>query len=380
MKRNQYLKNISTLLRSFPIVAILGPRQCGKTTLARDYIKAKKRQEVHYFDLEDPEDLARLKNPKLTLSELSGIIVIDEIQRIPDLFSVLRVLVDKENNKASYLILGSASRELIKQTSESLAGRIAYLELKPFSFGETHTWKKLWLRGGFPLAYLAKNIKDSMSWRKFYIKTFLEQDIPNLGIQIPAQTLYRFWMMLTHCHGNILNSSELGRSFGVADTTIKRYLDILSGTFMIRQLAPWWENINKRQVKNPKIYFRDSGILHTMLGINNWQELISHPKLGASWEGIAIEEIIKALGAEQNECYFWAIHAQAELDLLIFKDSKRLGFEFKYTDKPQLTKSMQIAADVLKLDKLYLISPGKQDFPLAENIRAVGIEKFLTTY
>ncbi|HEV2613260.1 MAG TPA: ATP-binding protein [Gammaproteobacteria bacterium] len=377
MERLDYSQQITKAYRTHPVVALLGPRQCGKTTLAKQYIKQHKELgEIHYFDLEDPTDLAKLDNPMLAFSSLEGLIVIDEIQRRPELFPVLRVLVDEKKAKR-FLILGSASRELIQQSSETLAGRIAYIELMPFSFPETHDLEKLWIRGGFPLSYLGKTLEDSIEWRKFYIQTFLEQDIPALGIQIPPQALRRFWMMLAHYHGNIFNASEIGRSLGIADTTVRRYLDILTYTFMVRQLQPWFENINKRQVKSPKIYFRDSGIFHSLIDATDPKLLHRHPKLGASWEGLVVEEIIRKHHAEPGECYFWGVHSQAELDLLIFKNGKRLGFEIKYADAPKLSKSMITAYETLHLDELKVIYPGKKDYKLSENIEVCGAEHFL---
>ena len=373
MNRNEYLKEIEIAFSVNPVCAILGPRQCGKSTLANMY--AVTQTESHIFDLEDPTDLARLENPKLALIDLEGLIIIDEIQRRPDLFPVLRVLVDKF--KKRFLILGSVSRDLINQSSETLAGRISYLELTPFSLLEARDIKKLWLRGGFPLSYLAKDITTSILWRKGYITTFLERDIPNLGLNIPAETIRRFWMMLAHYHGNIFNASELGRSLGYSDTTIKRYLDILVGTFMIRRLNPWFENIGKRQVKSPKIYFKDSGILHSLLGITDNESLITNPKLGASWEGLALEEIIRYHKVDALDCYFWATHNNAELDLLIIQNGKKSGFEFKYTDAPKITASMRIAINDLKLDNLTIIIPGKHNFKLSNEINVQGLETYL---
>ena len=378
MQRTKYLQKIDNAFDINPICAILGPRQCGKTTLANAYATAIQKQQhnhVHFFDLENPTDLARLENPMLTLTELNGLIIIDEIQRYPNLFTILRVLVDKY--KKQFLILGSASRDLINQAAETLAGRISYLELTPFTAPEVNEFRHLWLCGGFPRSYLAKTLAASIEWRKAYITTFLERDIPNLGINIPAATMRRFWMMLAHVHGNIFNASELGRSLGYSDTTIKRYLDILVGTFMVRQLNPWFTNINKRQVKSPKIYFRDSGILHTLMGVTDYASLLNHPKLGALWEGIALEEIIRSKRADANDCYFWATHNQAELDLLIIQDGKKHGFEFKYTDSPKLTPSMSIALHDLELDSLTVIVPGTHDFPLTKEIRVIGLEKYL---
>lgn len=373
-----YYHLIELGFRNHSVVAILGPRQCGKTTLAKQYILTQTSfSQSNYFDLEDPTHLLMLQDPKLTLSQRDGLIVIDEIQKVPDLFSLIRVLVDSEKKRYQFLILGSASRELIRQSSESLAGRIRYCELSPFQYSEVDNIKKLWLRGGYPRSYLAETDLDSWDWRKQYVRTYLEQDLPNLGFKIPAFTLQRFWMMLTHYHAQMLNSSELSRSLGVSDTTIRHYLDILSGTFMIRQLPPWFENISKRQVKLPKIYFRDSGLLFHLMGISSYDVLLNHPKIGACWEGFALEEVIHAEEATTEECYFWGIHGQAELDLLIIKDGKRLGFEFKYSSTPTLTKSMKNARDFLKLDQLTVIIPGEEVFPLSEKIQVVGLEHYL---
>jgi hypothetical protein len=377
MIRTHYLQAISNKFRTHPVVALLGPRQCGKTTLARMYAEAAP-QPVHYFDLEDPIDVTRLENPKLTLEGLQGTIIIDEIQHAPDVFKLIRVLVDKQPLQQQYLILGSASRELIKQSSESLAGRINYLELTPFSYLEAGNLETLWLRGGFPKSFLANTLDESYEWREAYISTYLEQDLPALGIQIAPQSLRRFWEMLAHYHGNVFNAAELGRSFGSADTTIRRYLDILTGTFMIRQLQPWHANIKKRQVKAPKIYFRDSGLFHTLLRIKTREELNRNIKLGASWEGVALEEIIRAHNAKPHDCYFWQTHAGAELDLLLLINDKKFGFEFKYADAPRTTKSMHASLEDLQLDHLYVIYPGVVDYPLTEKITVCGLENYLT--
>ncbi len=374
MDRKEFEQAIRNLFTINPVVAILGPRQCGKTTLARNFMaKNEGRFSFHYFDLENPTDLAALDTPMPVLQKLTGIIIIDEIQRRPELFSVLRVLVD-EPVKRKFLILGSASRDLIHQSSESLAGRISYLELTPFTLYEVDHVERLWLRGGFPKSYLAKTEKQSFEWREDYIITFLERDIPNLGINIPAKTMRRFWMMLAHYHGNLFNSSDIGTSMGVAHTTARRYLDILTGTFMIRELQPWHENIGKRQVKLPKIYFRDSGIFHTLLGIADDKELIHHPKMGASWEGFALEEVIRHFQAKPEEVYFWGVHGQAELDLLIVKRGKRLGFEIKFTDQPEVTSSMLKAKELLQLDNLVLVFPGNKIFAMNRGIHAIGLE------
>lgn len=378
MKRNQYLARIAEAFKVHPVVAILGPRQSGKTTLARRFVsEVGSLQKENYFDLEDLNDLERLSNPQATLSHLNGLIVIDEIQRKPELFQTLRVLVDASEKKYQFLILGSASKELLQQSSETLTGRIHYIELTPFSYGEAHDLEKLWFRGGFPRSFLANNNSESNLWRKSYIRTFIEQDIPNFGFQVPPQQLRRFWMMLTHNHGNIFNSSELGRSLNLSHKSIRYYVDILTSTLMVRQLQPWFENISKRQVKSPKIYFRDSGIFHSLLGLESQSSLLTHPKLGSSWEGFALEEIIRHHEAEPLDCYFWATHAHAELDLLILKNGMRLGFEFKYTDSPRKTKSMVTALEDLKLDHLKLIYPGDKSFPLSEKIEAVGLESYL---
>ncbi len=379
MKREHFLEKIKAQFRVHPICAILGPRQVGKTTLAKIYIDTYFAGDAYVLDLENPLDIARLENPMLTLGNVTqSLIVIDEIQRRPELFTVLRVLAD-QNPKKQFLILGSASRDLIHQSSETLAGRIGYIELYPFSMPEAKDSAKLWLRGGFPRSFLAASNADSYLWRQSYITTFLERDIPSLGFNLPPQQMRRFWLMLAHYHGQVFNASELGRSLGVSGHTVRKYLDILNGTFMVRVLHPWFENLKKRQVKSPKIYFRDSGILHALLGIRDEGELRTNPKLGAFWEGFALEEVIRNFQATSEECYFWATHADAELDLLIVKNGKRLGFEFKYTDAPKATKSMRIAHLDLKLDHLTVIYPGVEVFPLSDNITAVGLQSLGTS-
>ncbi len=378
MKRPHFFNLVQRYLKSHPIVAILGPRQCGKTTLAREYCESISAfPKSNYFDLESPVDLERLKNPMLTLQNLSGLIVIDEVQRFPDLFTILRVLVDNKKLNQEYLILGSASKELLKQSSESLAGRISYLELTPFNLEEASDLKRLWLYGGFPKSYLAKSDEESFDWRSFYIRTLLEQDIPNLGIQIPPETLQRFWSMLAHYHGNIFNASELGRSFGASDATVRKYLDILTGTFMIRQLQPWHVNLKKRQVKAPKIYFRDSGLLHSLLRIKDKEELFCHPKLGASWEGFALEEVVRSQKSIHQDCYFWSTYGGAEIDLVLPLKDGPIGIEFKYSDAPKLTKSMQIALKDLNLKHLYVIYPGEVDYPLSEKVTVKSLSSYL---
>lgn len=378
MDRDRFIEEITQSFKVHPVVAILGPRQCGKTTLARLYAdQMGLLPEENYFDLEDLNDLARLDHPQMALENLEGLIIIDEIQRKPELFQTLRVLVDRPGLKQQYLILGSASVHLLQQSSESLAGRIDYMELTPFSYPEVHITEKLWTRGGYPRSFLAQDDEASFLWRKSYVRTFLEQEIPSFGIQISPQQLRRFWMMLAHYHGQILNLSELGRSLGVSHTTIKNYTDILTNTLMVRQLQPWYANIGKRQVKSPKVYVRDSGILHTLLGCNTKKEVLTHPKLGSSWEGFALEEVIRFHRAEPFECYFWATQSEAEVDLLIVKGGKKLAFEFKYSDSPKITPSMQKAIEILQLDELVVIYPGKKSFSLTDKIRAAAFESYL---
>jgi uncharacterized protein len=362
-------------LRVFPVVALLGPRQCGKTTLARSYFNELNGGRLNYFDLEDPQDLARLDQPQIALSELRGLVVIDEIQRKPDLFPLLRVLVDRANVDCRFLILGSASPELIHQGSESLAGRIGFIELTPFTLFETgmDPLFTLWSRGGFPRSFLAEDDASSLLWRKNFIQTFLERDIPALGISLPAEQMRRFWIMLAHYHGQILNTSELARSMGLSDSTIRRYVDLLCGTYMVRRLTPYHANISKRQVKSPKIIIRDSGLLHCLLNIPDLEQLKLHPKLGASWEGFATETVIASLGADSSEVNFWGVHQQGELDLLVLQNGKRLGFEIKFADAPTRTQSMELAMESLSLDELTVIYPGDMDYPLGDRIRVKGI-------
>lgn len=376
--RQKHLEALQGLMKRHPIVAILGARQVGKTTLARELIKHDE-WAADVFDLENPADVARLTEPMLALKDLEGLVVLDEIQRRPELFPVLRVLVDQPDRKARFLILGSASPDLIRQSSESLAGRIAYYELGGFTLDEISAdrMKQLWLRGGFPRSFLAEDDGASAEWRREFVRTFLERDIPQLGVQIASTTLRRFWTMLAHVQGQIWNASEFGRSFGVADTTVRRYLDLLTSTFVVRQLQPWHENLKKRQVKSPKIYLTDSGLLHALLNLETAVDVERHPKLGASWEGFALNEVQARLGARADECFFWATHAGAELDLLVVRGDRRLGFEFKRTDAPKLTRSMHTALADLKLDHLELVHAGEHTFPLAESIRALSLSRLL---
>ncbi len=359
---------IRTALERSRIVALLGPRQCGKTTLARQFVSPDSR---NYFDLEDPLSLARLDEPMTALRDMKGLVVIDEVQRRPELFPVLRVLADRDPLPARFLILGSASPGLLRQSSESLAGRLETVVIGGFGMpdlGEDE-YERHWLRGGFPLSFLAKDDSDSLAWRKNFIQTFLERDIPQFGIGTPSPMLLRFWTMLAHYHGQVWNAAEPARSLGVNESTVRRYLDLLQGVFMVRQLQPWHENLKKRQVKSPKIYFRDSGLLHQLLGIRTMKELLSHPKCGASWEGYIVEEAINSV--KPDEAFFWATHGGAELDLLFFKDGRRMGVEIKRVDAPRLTTSMRVALEDLALDRLAIVYPGERRFHLAENIEIV---------
>ncbi|NOQ96776.1 MAG: AAA family ATPase [Calditrichae bacterium] len=376
--RHKELQILKGRLDTNPIVAILGPRQCGKTTLANQFSGQNIYKEVHSFDCEDPRDLARLDNPLLSLELLKGLIIIDEIQRNPELFPILRVLVDKFPDK-KFLVLGSASRDLVKQSSESLAGRISFLELSGFALHDISSgeYNELWIRGNFPRAFLAKNQEIAAQWREDFIQTFLERDIPNLGIQIPAITLRRFWAMLAHYHGQIFNAAEIGKSLNFSDKTVKRYLDILSGTYLIRQLQPWYYNTKKRLIKRPKIYFRDSGLFHSFLSIENKEQLLLHPKLGASWEGFALEQIIIHLNLQERDVFFWGVHTGAELDLLFQLKGKLWGVEFKYSDTPKITPSMKSALTELNLSHLWIVYPGTESYLLDHNITAVGLYNIL---
>ena len=378
LKRTGEIEILKLLLRRHPVVGIIGARQVGKTTLARTFAKSASIS-VAYYDLENPEDIARLSDPMLALKGVKGLIVIDEIQRHPNLFPVLRVLADRPAKPARFLVLGSASPELLRQSSETLAGRIVYHQLGGFTIDEVgvEQHERLWLRGGFPRSYLARSNAESNEWRQGFIASFLERDLPQLGITISSMTLRRFWTMLAHYHGQIWNASEFSRSFGVADTTIRNYLDILTSALVVRQLLPWHENIGKRQVKSPKVYIADSGILHTLLNIRAMRDIEGHPKIGASWEGFVIGQIMHQLRARPEECYFWATHAGAELDLLIVRGRRRYGFEIKRTTSPRITPSMRSALIDLNLNRLDVIHAGEDTFPLARCIRAVSIARIL---
>jgi len=369
--RPRALDRITHAFSTHPIAALLGPRQCGKTTLARLIAE---REPCSYFDLENPVDIRRLSAPMKTLEELSGLAIIDEIQRRPDLFELLRVLVDRPKNPVRFLILGSASPYLVKGVSESLAGRVGFIDLAGFDLGEVGAEKcnQLWLRGGFPPSFLAPDDSASMAWRDDFIRTFLERDIPQLGISIPAETLRRFWTMIAHYHGQVWNGAQLARSLGTSENTARRYLDILAGAYMTRVLPPWFENLRKRQVKAPKIYLRDSGLLHALLQLTTAPDLQSHPKLGASWEGFALEQVIGALGS--RDAYFWATHGGAELDLLVRIADKHYGFEFKYADAPGASRSMHVAIEDLRLEHLWVVYPGQQGYSLDEKISVMPID------
>lgn len=368
--RPDYAARIVEGLEDYPIVALLGPRQCGKTTLAR-MVAADRDHE--FFDLEDPVDQQRLQAPKLALQDRRGLVVIDEIQRKPELFEVLRVIVDDPANGANFLVLGSAAPQLVKGASESLAGRIGFVDLTGFDLSEVGPGAvgDLWLRGRFPRSFLARSDVASRRWRDDFIRTFLERDVPQLGISVPAETLRRFWTMIAHYHGQVWNAAEFARSLGRAEATARRYLDILSGAYLVRQLQPWHANVGKRQVKAPKIYVRDTGLLHALLALDTPKQVHSHPKYGASWEGFAIEEIVTA--ARSRDVYFWATHAGAELDLLLFRGGRALGFEIKVTDAPRTTKSMRVAIRDLELHHLYVVYPGDRTYPLDGSITALAL-------
>ncbi len=377
MKRSAHVACVRRLLGRFRVVGLLGARQVGKTTLARQ-VAAAAQGPVTFFDLESEADVARLRDPLLALGGLRGLVVLDEVQRRPDLFPALRVLADRPRG-ARFLVLGSAAPDLLKQGSESLAGRIAFHALAGFSLEETGpaALDRLWLRGGFPRSFLARSTADSAEWRRTFVRTFLERDIPQLGISIPSATLGRFWAMLAHVHGQLWNSSELARSFGVSDVTVRRYLDLLASTFVIRLLAPWHENLGKRQVKAPKVYFADCGLLHSLLGIETRRDLEVHPRLGASWEGFVVGQLTERLGARPEECYFWRTHTGAELDLLVVRGRRRWGFEVKRTTSPSVTPSMRSALQDLRLDGLDVLHAGEHTFPLAPRVRAVAASRLL---
>ncbi|NOZ11971.1 MAG: ATP-binding protein [Gammaproteobacteria bacterium] len=370
IQRLTWLNDIRTAIARSRIVTLIGPRQCGKTTLAREFLPE---DSANYFDLEDPVSLSRLDEPMTALSTLKGLVVIDEVQRRPDLFPVLRVLVDRKAYEGRFLILGSASGDLLRQPLETLAGRMESLTLSGFSLSELgyESMARHWLRGGFPLSYLAATNTDSMAWRKECIQALLERDFPQWGVRTSSAALWRFWTMLAHYHGQTWNAAEPARAMGVSESTIRRYLDLLSDAFMVRQLQPWHANLRKRQVKSPKIYIRDSGLLHQLLGLGSDRELLAHPKSGASWEGYVIEEVLHAV--RPDEVFFWATHQGAEIDLVLRKNGKMYGVECKRTDTPRMTPSIRIALDDLKLEAIAVIYPGDKRFPIGPSVEAVPL-------
>ncbi len=372
IERRGYLDHVKKAISRSPIVALLGPRQCGKTTLARVICN---NQASNYFDLESQADLRRLVNPEIILASLSGLVVIDEIQTKPDLFATLRVVVDKPDNRCNFLILGSASPQLIRNVSETLAGRVEFVDMAGFDLTElgTNSWRPLWTRGGFPRSFLANDDQDSFAWREGFIRTFLQRDIPQLGINISAQAMRRFWTMLAHYHGQIWNASRIGSALGINDKTARSYMDILTETYMIHQLQPWHENISKRQTKSPKIYFRDTGLLHSLLDLQDFHTITGHPQVVASWEGFAMEQVIRKI--RPSQLYYWATYSGAELDMFFIVNGKRYGIEFKFSEAPEKTKSMVIAIDSLKLNKLFIVYPGEKSWPVNKTISVCPIDK-----
>lgn len=377
--RTLHLRALETRLAQYPVVGILGARQVGKTTLARVVADCWEGA-VTFFDLEDPRDRARLSEPSLVLPELRGLVVLDEIQRMPELFPLLRVLADRPELPARFLVLGSASPDVTRQSSESLAGRVSYYVLPGLHLSEVgpEAWARLWVRGGFPRSYLADGESASLQWRADFIRTFLERDLPALGVRVPATALRRFWQMLAHYHGQLWNGAELARAFGVSETAVRNYLDILTDGLVVRQLQPWFQNVSKRQVKSPKVYVSDSGLVHGLLGVENRDQLEGHPKSGASWEGFVLDQLLTHLGLEWREVYYWATHAGAELDLLVIRGGERVGFEVRRTATPSTSRSMHAAIQTLSLSRLDVIHAGSETFPLKENIRAVAFRQLLT--
>ncbi len=372
IERHRLLKQVELALGRSRIVALLGPRQCGKTALARRFAAGR---QTEYFDLEDPTDSRRLENPSLMLSPLEGLVVIDEIQRKPELSALLRVLADRQPLPARFLILGSASPDIIRQSSETLAGRLEFVYMSGFDLEEVgpEHLTSLWHRGGFPLSYLAGSDEDSAAWRDNFVYTFLERDLRSFGIESPPAQLHRFWTMLAHAHGQIWNATQIAVSLGLSSMTARRYLDILNGAYMVRVLQPWHENTKKRQVKSPKVFIQDCGLLHCLLEIRDGRTLMGHPKLGASWEGFAIEQICRCFGIRTP--HFWATHAGAELDLLAMVDARRYGFECKYSEAPGTTRSMHVAIEELRLEHLFVVYPGSKTYPLAQKITAVPLRR-----
>lgn len=376
LDRVLHRRTVLRLLKDYPVVALLGARQVGKTTLALDILQ---RRRGHRFDLEDSADHARLTDARLALADLDGLVVIDEVQRRPELFQTLRVLADRRPLKARFLVLGSASPDLLCQSSESLAGRIAFHTLDGFDLGEvgSRDLNRLWLRGGFPSSFLARNDDASFAWRRNFVQTFIERDLPQLGVRIPAPTISRFWVMLAHYHAQIWNASEFARSFGVSDKTVRHYLDLLASAFVVQVLPPWHANLAKRQVKSPKVYIRDTGLLHALLDIRDRRGLERHPKVGASWEAYALRQTAQRLGALPQECFFWAVHSGAEIDLLWVRGRQRWGFEFKRTSSPALSRSLMSAVEELQLQRAFVVHAGEATFPLHKKVTALAVARLL---
>ena len=379
IKRPRVLQALKSALEDNPVAVLLGPRQCGKTTLAR--LLAEKAQAT-IFDLERAADRAKLQNAELVLGGLEGLVVLDEVQRLPELFTLLRPLADRPRSKTKFLLLGSASPDLVKGVSESLAGRVAFVDLGGLELADVGREKqdRLWLRGGLPRSFLARNETTSVDWRQDFIRTFLERDMPQLGIRIPSATLLRFWTMVAHYHGQIWNGAELARALALSEKTVRTYLDLLTGAFVLRQLPPWFENLGKRQYKAPKVYVRDSGLLHALLSVEDRLQLAGHPKHGASWEGFALEQTLSAAGTRQT--FFWGTHSGAELDLMLLHRGKRYGVEFKCADAPVMTKSLHIALQDLKLEGAWIVYPGQESYPVHEKVRVCPLaglaEEFVT--
>lgn len=369
IRRPRLIERVDRALRRAPVVALLGPRQCGKTTLAREIARSR---DSSFFDLERPGDRARLREGELALGPLRGLVVIDEIQREPGLFALLRVLADRRPTRARFLVLGSASPDLVRGASESLAGRVAFVDMGGFSLDETGgAVDKLWLRGGFPRSFLSRTVAEGAAWRDDFIRTFLERDIPQLGISVPAEQLRRFWSMTAHYHGQIWNGAEIAGSLGVAHTTVARYLDLLCGAFVLRRVPPWHANLGKRIVKSPKVYVRDTGLLHSFLGIRERRDLLGHPKLGASWEGLVLEELVRVF--PEKDIHFFATYAGGEVDFVVRRGKDLIGVEAKHTDAPAVTKSMRTALGDLGLRHIYVVHPGEARFPLHERITALPV-------
>ena len=374
--RDAHLRRIRLLLEESPVVALLGARQVGKSTLARQFVAAHAGPHT-WFDLEDPAHRTRLSDPGLELRPLRGLVVLDEIHRLPEVFPLLRVLADRPDTPARFLVLGSASPDLLRQASETLAGRVLFHRLTGFGLNEIPAVERLWLRGGLPRSVLARSDAAARRWRDGFLGTFLERDVPGFGVGVPSTTLRRFWTMLAHWHGQVWNAAEFGRAFGVAHTTVRRYLDLLTSLFVVRQLPPWFENVKKRQVRSPKVYIADSGLLHALLGLSTREAVTSHPKMGASWEGFIIEQIVHLLAADAADCFHWSVHAGAELDLLVTAGHRRYGFEVKRAEAPRATRSMHTAVETLRLDRLDVVHAGAATYALAPQIRALPASELI---